>query len=87
MVNVESISVIISTVALLVLFMFFAANFAMIALESKMTTSSLQAVGSGLVKILNKSDNPTSYKQARIYLVGSVLSLLSFMVLLEFGYA
>ncbi|MCC2616339.1 hypothetical protein LJ739_08815 [Aestuariibacter halophilus] len=87
MVNIQSTSVIISTVILLILFMFFAANLGMIILERKISTASLQAFGSDLAQMINKTDNPNSYKQARIYMVGSAFSLFAFMALLEFGYA
>ena len=87
MVNVESTSMIISTVIVLILFMFFGINLGMVVLERKISTASGQIFVSGLAKMLNKTDNPNSYKQARVYLVGSVFSLLAFMALLEFGYA
>ncbi|WP_022943674.1 hypothetical protein [Pseudoalteromonas ruthenica] len=87
MVNVESTSVIISTVILLILFMFFAANLGMLVLERKISTASLHAFASGLAQMINKKDNPSSYKQARVYMAGSVLSLFAFMTLFEFGYA
>ena len=87
MVNIESTPVIVSTVILLILFMFFGANLVMIALERKISTASLHVFCSGLAQIINKTNNPNSYKRARIYLVGSALSLFSFMALLEFGYA
>lgn len=87
LVNIESTAGIVATVTLLILFMFFAANLGMIVLEQKISIGSLQAFGSGLAKMLNKSDNPNSYKQARVYLVGSAVSFFAFMALLEFGYA
>ncbi|MFT2089951.1 hypothetical protein [Paraglaciecola sp. 2405UD69-4] len=87
MVNIENTSTIISTVILLILFMYFGVNLAMIVLERKISASSIQSLGSELAKMINETDNPDSYKQARIYLVGSVLSLLAFFALLEFGYA
>ena len=67
--------------------MFFAANLGMIVLERKISTASLQAFGSGLAQMINKTDNPISYKQARFYMTGSALSLFAFMAVLEFGYA
>ncbi len=87
LVNIESTSVIISTVILLILFIFFAANLGMIVLERKISTASLQAFCSGLVRMFNKTDNPNSYKQARFYMIGSALSLFAFMALLKFGHA
>jgi hypothetical protein len=87
LVNIESTPVIVATVTLLILFMFFAANLGMIVLERKISTASLQAFGSDLAKMFNKTDNPNSYKQARVYMVGSTLSIFAFMALLEFGYA
>lgn len=67
--------------------MFFGINLGMVVLERKISTANGQTFVSGLVKMLNKIENPNSYKQTRIYLVGSVVSLLAFMALLEFGYA
>ncbi|ALQ56801.1 hypothetical protein PI2015_3565 [Pseudoalteromonas issachenkonii] len=87
MVNIESTATIISTLFVLILFMFFGINLGMVVLERKISTASGQTFVSGLAKMLNKTENPHSYKQSRVYLVGSVVSLLAFMALLEFGYS
>lgn len=87
MVDIESTSTIITTVVLLILFMFFGANLAMVVLERKVSASSLKSLGVGLVNMLNKKENPNSYLQARIYLVGSVFSFLAFMAFSEFSHA
>ncbi|MEP4888855.1 MAG: hypothetical protein ABJV04_02415 [Aliiglaciecola sp.] len=87
MVDIEGSSTIITTIALLMLFMYFAANLAMVVLEKRISVTSLKSFNSGIVKILNKKGNPQGYKQARIYLCGSILSLFAFMAFLGFGYA
>ena len=87
MVNIENTSTIIATIVLLILFMFFGVNLAMVALERKVSLSSLKLLLTGAAEMLRKKDNPNSYRQARVYLSGSLLSLLALMAFLEFGYA
>ncbi len=87
MVNIESTSTIITTILLLILFMYFGANLAMVILEKRISVTSLKSLNSGLVEIINKKGNPQSYMQARVYLCGCIFSLFAFMAFLEFGYA
>ena len=67
--------------------MFFGINLAMIILEQKSITSKSKDKLSEIFKVLSETENPNSYKHARFYLLGTIVSFLMFAIFLEFGYA
>ena len=87
MVHIENPTAIIVTVGLLIVFMFFGFNLFMMVLERKISFSELEQLKTQLSAMLSKTKNPKEYKLARLYLWGSISTLIGFMAYLELGYA
>ena len=71
-------------ITLLLLVMFFGLNLVMLVLEKQLAPSSLKQAIMGFACMLNREENPTSYRKMRVYFWGSILSILGFMVFLVF---
>jgi hypothetical protein len=75
-----------TTIAILILFMFFGINLLMMVLERKLSLSDFKMARMQLSEMLSKTHNPKEYFLARVYFWGSIVTLIILMVFMEVSY-